>query len=141
MTQGLRFSQRQIAELVEGASNVLDFLQDVDTFSCLYAGPILRNAIRRYEVFWLPLAAGQGRESRSLAAPLDIAWVWHVHMLAPQHYEQDCLNIVSQVIDHTPMNIYQRLEGRQTARYLWEASYPREPFEVDLPQPPSFLVS
>ena len=125
---------------MQEASNVLDFLVEVDEFPGLYTGPILRNAIRRYEVFWLPLAAKQGKESRDLAAPLDIAWVWHVHMLAAYSYEQDCLNIVSHVIDHTPMSRYQRQEGLQKARYIWEACYPEEAFEVDLSQPtPVFM--
>ncbi len=130
-----RSSQKlDVSQLVQAALNVLDFLKQVDGFSGLHCGRILRNAIRRYEVFWLPLAAKQGRASRLLAAPLDIAWVWHVHMLAPDSYEQDCLNIVSQVIDHTPMNGSQRQEGLQRARHLWETTYPGEPFEVDLTQ-------
>ena len=35
-----------------------------------------------------------------LAAPLDIAWVWHVHMLSPLSYERDCNEIVSVLVDH-----------------------------------------
>ncbi|KAL9978364.1 hypothetical protein ACROYT_G015865 [Oculina patagonica] len=141
LAQETRTSQKlNVNHLVQAASNVLDFLEEVDEFSGLYAGPILRNAIRRYEVFWLPLAAKQGKESRLLAAPLDIAWVWHVHMLAPDSYEQDCLNIVSQVIDHTPMNRYQREEGLQRARHLWETTYPEETFEVDLTKPIPFVM-
>ena len=61
-------------------------------------------------------------------------------MLTPHKYEQDCINIVSQIIDHAPMNRYQREEGVQRARYLWETSYPGEPFEVDLTEPPPFLM-
>ena len=141
MTQEIRSSDRlNVDQLIQAASNVLNFLELVDEFPGLYAGPILRNAIRRYEVFWLPLAAKQGRKSKLLAAPLDIAWVWYVHMLTPQKYEQDCMSCVSQVIDHTPMNKYQRQEGVQRARHLWEASYPGEPFEVNLTQPVPYLM-
>ena len=126
--------------LVQEARILLDFLALVDDHPSLYSGPILNNAIRRYEVFWLPLAAKQGSDSRLLAAPLDIAWVWHLHMLSPQDYEQDCLNIVSQVVDHKPMNRYQRIHGLQSARYLWEVTYPSEPFEVELTQPTQFFM-
>ena len=141
MNQETRLAHRLNANhLIQAASNVLNFLELVDEFPGLYAGPILRNAIRRYEVFWLPLAAKQGRESKLLAAPLDIAWVWYVHMLTPQKYEQDCMSCVSQVIDHTPMNRYQRQEGVQRARHLWEASYPGEPFELNLTQPVPFSM-
>lgn len=142
MTQETRYSHRlNVNHLIQTASNVLSFLELVDEFPGLYTSPILRNAIRRYEVFWLPLAAKQGRESKLLAAPLDIAWVWYVHMLTPQKYEEDCMNIVSRVIDHTPMNRFQRQEGVHRARYLWEASYPGEPFEVNLSQPVPFVMA
>ena len=141
MHQETRLAHRLNANhLIQAASNVLNFLELVDEFPGLYAGPVLRNAIRRYEVFWLPLAAKQGRESKLLAAPLDIAWVWYVHMLTPQKYEQDCMSCVSQVIDHTPMNRYQRQEGVQRARHLWEAGYPGEPFELNLTQPVPFSM-
>ena len=44
------------------------------------------NTFRRYEMLWLPLVAANFKRSKELAAPLDIAWVWHVHMLAPESY-------------------------------------------------------
>ena len=37
-------------------------------------------------MLWLPLVAANFKRSKELAAPLDIAWVWHVHMLAPESY-------------------------------------------------------
>ena len=132
--------QRIRVDLIQEANTELDFLALVDDYPSLYAGPVLKNAIRRYEMFWLPLAAKQGMDSRLLAAPLDIAWVWHLHMLAPQEYEQDCMNIVSQVVDHAPMNRYQRQQGLQNARYLWEKAYPSERFEVDFSQPMPMLM-
>ena len=61
-------------------------------------------------------------------------------MLAPHDYEHDCINIVSRVVDHTPMNRYQRQQGLQNARYLWEIAYPAERFEVDLNQPTAFVM-
>ena len=128
----MAFSRRIRINLIQEAKTELDFLALVDDYPSLYAGPVLKNAIRRYEFFWLPLAARQGMDSRLLAAPLDIAWVWHLHMLSPQEYEQDCLNIVTKVVDHAPMNRQQRQKGLQQARYLWEKAYPKERFEVSL---------
>ena len=136
----MAFSQRIRLNLIQETLTELDFLALVDDFPSLYAGPILKNALRRYEVFWLPLAAKLGNDSRLLAAPLDIAWVWHLHMLSPHDYEKDCMTIVSQVVDHKPMNRYQRNQGLQNARYLWEDAYPSEPFEVDLNQPTPFFM-
>ena len=134
----MTLSQRSCLNLIQEAKTELDFLALVDDFPSFYAGPVLKNAIRRYEMFWLPLAAREGSASRLLAAPLDIAWVWYLHMLSLQDYEQDCMNIVSQVVDHLPMDRYQRGRGLQNARYLGEKTYPTEQFEVDLNYPTSF---
>ena len=135
-----RFPHSTHDDLIQSASSMLDFLELVDAFPGLHSGPILRNAIRRYEVFWLPLAAKQRSGSNLLVAPLDIAWVWHVHMLASHHYEEDCINIVSQVVDHMPMNRYQRQDGIQKTKRIWEIQYPGEPFEVDLTRPTQFFM-
>ena len=136
----MTLDQRNQVNLIQEAKTELDFLALVDDYPGLYAGPILKNAVRRYEVFWLPLAAKQGSAIKLFAPPLDIAWVWHLHMLAPHDYELDCMNIVSQVVDHKPMNRYQRIQGLQNARRLWQDAYPAEPFEVDLNQPTPFFM-
>lgn len=131
------FCSRLDFDLVQAAKNVLDFLRQVDEYPAdLYKGPFLKNAIRRYEVFWLPLAAKEGYGSRFLAAPLDIAWVWHVHMLAPYNYEQDCINCVSKIVDHAPLGGVHLENGLERAKSLWEKEYPDEPFEVDPSQSP-----
>ena len=56
---------------------------------------LLMFKIRRYETCWLPLLAkyGQGEEAEKLVPPLDVAWIWHVHMLAPVKYHKDCAKI------------------------------------------------
>lgn len=122
-------------DLVQAAKNELEFLRLVDQHPNLYKGPVLKNAIRRYEIYWLPLAVREGYGSRFLAAPLDIAWVWHVHMLAPHYYEQDCISSVSKIVDHVPLDPLQRKGGLEKAKYLWEREYPDEPFEINLDQP------
>ena len=70
-----------------------------------------------------------------LAAPLDIAWVWHVHMLSPLSYERDCNEIVSVLVDHRILVGKAREKGLKKARALWKQEYPKEPFEVDLNAP------
>ncbi|XP_078366083.1 uncharacterized protein LOC144650309 [Oculina patagonica] len=137
-------------DLIQAARNELSFLKLVDEYPSLYTGPVLKNAIRRYETLWLPLASKQG-ETRSkgqettkssgvLAAPLDIAWVWHVHMLAPHYYEKDCMNVVSNLVDHAPLNSSQREEGLQEARRVWRRMYPVDPFEVDITESPAVVT-
>ena len=128
------FCQNLGLDLVQAAKNELEFLRLVDQHPNLYKGPVLKNAIRRYEIYWLPLAAREVYGSRLLVAPLDIAWVWHVHMLAPHYYEQDCINSVSKIVDHVPLDPLQRKGGLEKAKYLWEREYPDEPFEIDLDQ-------
>ena len=85
----------------------------------------------RYELFWLPLLA-QSSVTGDVAAPLDIAWVWHVHMLLPISYEKDCNEVVSTLVDHKVLVGKQRSRGLEKARILWKQLYPSEPFEVDL---------
>ena len=102
----------------------LKFLHEVDDNPWVHSGPLLRNAIRRYEECWLPLAS----EHSSLQPPLDIHWVWHVHMLAPYYYEKDCLALVSAVVQHdVPKDPHHRLDH---TKKLWEQRY-MEPFNVD----------
>ena len=121
----------------------------MDEHPNLYTGPVIKNAIRRYETLWLPLAFHEAEQkskyektesSGILAAPLDIAWVWHVHMLAPHYYEKDCVNIVSELVDHVPLNSGQREEGLEEAKRVWKAMYPSEPFDVDLTEPPTVVT-
>ena len=87
----------------------------------------------RYELFWLPLVAQS--PTVDIAAPLDIAWVWHVHMLSPLDYERDCNEIISIVVDHRVLVDKKREEGLKRARTLWNQTYPGEPFEIDLKSP------
>ena len=124
-------------DLIQAAKNELDFLALVDEHPNLFSGPVVKNAIRRYELLWLPLISHHQRmcERTDLAAPLDIAWVWHVHMLAPCHYEQDCNNIVSGLVDHCLL----RQVALQRAKSLWEERYPHEPFEINVDEEDSYL--
>ena len=92
--------------------------------------------IFRYELFWLPLLAQLAQHSSvDLAAPLDIAWVWHVHLLSPLSYERDCNEVVSVLVDHRILVGKAREKGLKKARALWKQKYPKEPFEVDLNAP------
>ena len=138
MGQSESRKERGGLDLVQGAKNLLDFLALVDEHRSLFSDPVLKNAIRRYEHLWLPLIAHQQRMRRrtNLAAPLDIAWVWHVHMLAPHHYEKDCDKIVSGLVYHYPVTLRQQQAGLQRAKRVWEKRYPLEPFEINLDKDP-----
>lgn len=58
----------------------------------------------RYTKCWLPLAGGNNaRECVGAAPPLDVHWVWLVHMLAPQHYHKDCVAVTGRSVPHVLM--------------------------------------
>ena len=62
----------------------------------------------RYEKYWLPLVSAVCRdpsEDLLLAPPLDVHWAWHVHMLAPQSYAEDCARAAGRVVDHKPRSL------------------------------------
>ena len=111
-------------DLPKAMRKQLDFLHEVDANPWLHSEPYLRNAIRRYETCWLPLAAS----CSNLQPPLDVHWVWHVHMLAPYYYETDCLALVNTTVQHDLPEDQRR--GLTTTRQLWEERY-SEPFMVD----------
>ncbi|CAE7523504.1 GRDP2, partial [Symbiodinium microadriaticum] len=92
-------------DLVKACRNMIDFLQEVDKYPCLYANQqVLRQAVQRYEDIWLPLLAKKDPQAR-LVPPLDVEWVWHCHMLCPKAYREDAMNItgLSEPPDHALM--------------------------------------
>ena len=122
-------------DLVEASKRQLAFLTEVDQYKPhLYHGALVKNAIRRYEVMWLPLAASFSGKSR-LVAPLDVHWIWHCHLLAPLAYEQDCLLLVNTVIDHALLSKSDSVSAQRRAKQLWEKLYTDEPFDVDMSAP------
>ena len=122
-------------DLVDAARKQLDFLNTVNKHPNLYSPTFIQNAIYRYEKFWLPLAAAN--KGKELAAPLDIHWIWHCHMLAPYYYEKDCMRLLSGVVvDHKLMSERVRRAALERAKVLWEEKYKQEPFDVNIDAEP-----
>ncbi|KAH3881176.1 hypothetical protein DPMN_005099 [Dreissena polymorpha] len=117
-------------DLVEGSLKHLHFLKTVNNNPGLYEEWLFKKAIRRYEAFWLPLAAEHKKEC--LAAPLDIEWIWHCHMLSPVTYEKDCKTQVRLLVEHKVMSEKDRTKALEKSRKYWTAKYPKEPFEIEL---------
>lgn len=115
--------------LVDAAVGQLNLMHEVDNFGNLYRGPLLLNAIRRYEQLWLPLASTV--DTSQIAAPLDIEWVWHLHMLSPRIYECDCKRLVSKIVDHKILLGELKKRALQKSADLWKKRYPNEPFDVN----------
>lgn len=116
-------------DLVEAGIAHLDFLNEVDSLGYLYRGELLANAIRRYEHFWLPMAASENRTQ--LAAPLDVEWAWYLHMLSPRVYDSDCQRLGSNIIDHKTFTGEQKKLALQKSQEIWQRLYPDEPFDVN----------
>ncbi|CAJ1400927.1 unnamed protein product [Effrenium voratum] len=122
---GETFRKSQV-DLVRAAVYMIDFLNEVDRYPCLYANhAVLQRAIHRYHNIWLPLLAGV--DGPDLVPPLDVEWVWHLHMLCPQKY-----------LAHVQRAPVHRLKARSGP--AWEAAKARgqgawklqtqEPFDV-----------
>ena len=64
---------------------------------------MLLFGFRRYETCWLPVLARFDTEGDhvTVAAPLDVDWIWHVHRLAPAKYHADCRKIIGE--SHCPL--------------------------------------
>ena len=120
-------------DLVESAKRQIVFLKEVDSHPELYRGPVVCNAVRRYEQFWLPLAAGYKKYAKEpIVPPLDIHWVWHCHLLAPYYYEKDCVSLVNTVVDHRVLLNSKKDAAIERAKKLWHEKYGNEPYDVDL---------
>ena len=37
---------------------------------------------------------GDKVDGMKLIPPLDVGWIWHVHMLAPVMYHEDCVRLI-----------------------------------------------
>ena len=74
--------------LIKEAKNFYDLIQEFNFTPQLFQKIVAEEALRRYEVCWLPLVADYP-EVR-LIAPLDIELIWIVHMHNPTAYLADC---------------------------------------------------
>lgn len=96
----------------------------------LYLGRALPGAIERYLEFWLPLVAreGGGEGGERLIPPVDVAWVWHLHRLAPRRYAAYCTERFGRVLDPTTAAFQAQSEAAEAdaasaegeTRRLWQ---------------------
>ena len=130
-----QFTRKNIisVDLIEGSRRQVALLQEVNKHPSLYSGPVLKNAVRRYEKLWLPLVAANPK--KDLIPPIDIHWVWHVHLLAPFFYEKDCIRVVGAVVDHQLTPLSSHNAALERAQNAWWTAYKDEPFEVALDDP------
>lgn len=84
-------------------------------------------------MLWLPLFSTYICDTNGagpvIAPPLDIHWVWLVHLLAPQHYMPDCTAVVGQMLPHRLLTQNAHAIARGRGKTLWEVTYPNQPWE------------
>ncbi|CAI5516010.1 unnamed protein product [Closterium sp. Naga37s-1] len=131
---------RVSADLPAAAKQLITLLRRVDQSGRLYAGPAVKDAIRRYEQCWLRMAYGQTDDvMRTLQPPLDVQWVWLVHRLNPEAYAEDCSTILGRLLDGAIFDPDDDDVGSESARgeaaataacrALWEELFPLEPYD------------
>ena len=92
----------------------------------------------RYEKYWIPFILSNSEDYETDLAflpPLDIHWVWHVHMLAPLQYAQDLTKSpLRRIINHKPAELFGEaaIRKRKQTSAKWSNLFPEEPFEKDL---------
>ena len=121
-------------DLATLARHELTFLQEVDRHKELKREADIKQAIWRYEQFWLPLVQQQ---SSNLVPPLDVHWVWHCHMLSPRQYDKDCMLVVGCTVDHHIINVNSTEYAQQAkiTEKLWSEKYgASEPYQCSARQ-------
>ena len=92
----------------------------------------------RYEKYWIPFILSNSEDYETdleFLPPIDIHWVWHVHMLAPLHYAHDLTeSSLRRIINHTPEDLLgeSAISKRKKTAAKWSNLFPEVPFEIDL---------
>ncbi|CAI5506819.1 unnamed protein product [Closterium sp. Naga37s-1] len=127
---------RVSADLPAAAKQLITLLRRVDQNGRLYAGPAVKDAIRRYEQCWLRMAYGQTDDvMRTLQPPLDVQWVWLVHRLNPVRVS--CSSLLPFLCHQITCSL---LAATTAGRAVGVARAPPQPRTCLLLLPPSFLV-
>lgn len=75
-----------VVGLAEAVQQELAFLRQVHCHAdILYDPDVIKLACSRYEYIWLPLL----RAKAKAVPPVDIAFVWHCHLLSPARCATD----------------------------------------------------
>ena len=125
-----------LSDLTRNALLELNFLKYIDQNRQLYYNEdFVAYSIQRYEKYWLPLVAqvsANPEDDLNLAPPMDIYWVWHVHMLSPTKYIKDCHRIIGRVIGHALASADDLKARQELTMTKWQDLFPKVPFSVGL---------
>lgn len=91
-----------------------------------YSEALLIEAASRYEKFLLLVKDHLGK---GLSPSKDIDMMWHLHMLHPQAYYNDCMQIFGKILDHNggfgsvPEEVEPLAKAFALTSGLWEDKY------------------
>jgi hypothetical protein len=95
----------------------LDFLSEVDALGdTLYHPTVIRLAVARYELLWLPLFKDTTSNGH-LNPPVDIAFAWHAHCLCPVRCETTYEMLVA--VARASIVSFMRSKCKQVCKETW----------------------
>jgi len=121
-------------DLLQASMLELEFLREVDARGDLYSKEVVHRAVYRYEKHWMPFLAEVSSSIETdlnFCPPIDIHWVWHVHMLAPVSYFMDCVNVTGRLLGHQLTTSVEREALQEATRKVWEQKFPGEPWNLE----------
>ena len=108
-------------DLQKQALKHLDFLEEVNNLR--FDEATLAKAAYRYEKIWIPFYLKHYSSHSQIFPPIDVAFIWHCHMLSPTNYEKDCLNMCGKIIDYELLTL-KEIHSKQTeTKPIWESEY------------------
>lgn len=128
-------------DLVSHSKDHIAFLRALHSHGITWSR-LSSESLRRYRDLWLPLVS-QNRGAQ-LVPPVDIAWLWHCHRLAPFRYTSYCKQRFQEPLEQNPpfkclfsdatttildpSEIDKEVFAAETTHALWKQHYPDEPF-------------
>jgi len=108
-------------DLVQASINQIEFLEDVQALPQLFESTYIEQAIYRYESLWIPLLSISSESVKdTLYPPIDVAWIWHCHLLCPTKYAYDMKKLCAQILDHKLLSRENRSEKQLRTTDVWE---------------------
>ena len=140
----------------------IEFLKGIHPFT---VEPVslesLEHSLYRYVSLWLPLLKEESDSGDLLVPPVDVAFFWHAHRLAPRWYLHSCCSLFDKSVDKSThddrLNILKTFERPESfltfstdandadcnvrssalkTKRIWEKRYESEPYWIENNQGP-----
>eukprot|EP00741_Cyanophora_paradoxa_P001635 tig00000498_g1586.t1 len=118
-------------DIEAGATAMLRFLERVGEFQAsgrlpaLSDSRALQRAIRRYQKYMTVR-----QRDTNLLPPMDVAFIWHCHLLNPRDYITSCNQVYFKVVEPYDDVDYAGTGDQEYAEDMWARSFPNEPWDL-----------